>query len=272
LNTLTPQSADVALDPMAGTLQTGCIAYAPDFRSLPSPANVPTPCHCIGPQPGEKLCPCALRAVSDSFARVQVADPWARDGAQTAPDASPRRANVGSTVAPTVGATPVYAVLGIDPGPTQTGWCIYLPDAHRVLSCGVEENAVVLKRLQTVSYGRIAMEMIASYGMPVGREVFETCVWIGRFMQALALPESVDLVYRKDVKMHLCGTTKAKDGNVRQAILDLFPRTGGGATPQVGTKGQPGPLYGVSTHAWPALGVAITSNARSGRQPQERKS
>ncbi|MGX9693809.1 hypothetical protein ACTJNK_25970 [Achromobacter anxifer] len=225
----------------------------------------------------------SMQEAPDSFARAGTGNtmaevvasldpnPWARDGAQTASIASPRRANAGSTVAPSVGADVVYAVLGIDPGPTQTGWCIYLPDAHRVLSCGVAPNTQMLERLQTVSYSRVAMEMIASYGMPVGREVFETCVWIGRFMQALALPESVDLVYRKDVKMHLCGTNKAKDGNVRQAILDLFPRTGGGATPQVGTKAQPGPLYGVSTHAWPALGVAITSNARSGRMSQERK-
>lgn len=222
---LAAKQADIALDPLAGTL-------------------------------------------AGSYARAQ-ADPWARDGAQAAPHASPRCPKAGSGVPPLPGGAPVYAVLGVDPGPTQTGWCVYLPDTHRVLSCGVAENAKMLERLRTVSYSRVAMEMIASYGMPVGREVFETCVWIGRFMQALALPESVDLVYRKDVKMHLCGTTKAKDGNVRQAILDLFPRTGGGATPQVGTKGQPGPLYGVSTHAWPALGVAITSNARSGRKPQE---
>jgi hypothetical protein len=94
--------------------------------------------------------------------------------------------------------------------------------------------------------------------MPVGREVFETCVWIGRFIQVWHDPDAVKLVYRKDVKLHLCGTTKAKDPNVRQALLDLFPRTGGGKTPQIGVQKQPGPLFGVSTHAWPALGVAIT--------------
>ena len=231
--------ADVALDHMAGTL-ADTYARAPTFGL-------------------EKI-------------NTAVADPWARDGAQSSTICPESRASACGTVAPSVGPEAVYAVLGIDPGPTQSGWCVYLPDTHRVLSCGVAPNAQMLDRLQSIRYSRVAMEMIASYGMPVGREVFETCVWIGRFMQAMALPESVDLVYRKDVKMHLCGTNKAKDGNVRQAILDLFPRTGGGATPQVGTKGQPGPLYGVSTHAWPALGVAITSNARSGRQPQERKS
>lgn len=48
------------------------------------------------------------------------------------------------------------------------------------------------------------------------------------------------------------------------ALLDLFPRTGGGATPQIGTKAKPGPLYGVSSHAWAALGVAVTAKHQLG--------
>lgn len=160
-------------------------------------------------------------------------------------------------------------ILALDPGPEQTGWVLFDGELH---GSGVLPNAELLGYLSIglapVRGGSlegpptIAIEMIASYGMPVGREVFETCVWIGRFMQAWHSPDAVRLVYRKDVKMHLCGTSKAKDPNVRQALLDLFPRTGGGATPQVGTKGQPGPLYGVSTHAWPALGVAVTVRAQ----------
>jgi hypothetical protein len=96
--------------------------------------------------------------------------------------------------------------------------------------------------------------MIASYGMPVGAEVFDTCLWIGRFMQKWSqharctLPS---LVFRKDVKMHLCGVTKAKDANIRQALIDKF-----GAP---GTKKAPGRLYGIKSHAWPALAVAVTA-------------
>jgi hypothetical protein len=155
-------------------------------------------------------------------------------------------------------------ILAIDPGTTESGWCIY--DGARVLDSGVMGNAEMLYAIPDVPADRLAIEMIASYGMPVGREVFETCVWVGRFVQACRAPEKVELVYRKDVKLHLCGTAQAKDPNVRQALLDMFPRTGGGKTPQIGTKDQPGPLYGVSSHAWAALGVAVTVMAQNQRR------
>lgn len=149
-------------------------------------------------------------------------------------------------------------ILAIDPGTNESGWCLY--DGERVRASGVMPNSTMIDHLpnQHDLVDVLAIEMVASYGMPVGREVFETVRWIGRFQQAWMWPEDVRLVYRKDVKMHLCGTTKAKDSNIRQAILDLFPRTGGGKTPQIGIKALPGPLYGVSSHAWPALGVALT--------------
>lgn len=155
-------------------------------------------------------------------------------------------------------------ILAIDPGTTESGWCLYA-DGNVSLS-GVMKNG---EMLQTIAAAKshhmpteIAIEMIASYGMAVGREVFETCVWIGRFVQAWHSPDAVRLVYRRDVKLHLCGSPKAKDANIRQALLDMFPRTGGGKTPQIGTKSQPGPLYGVSSHAWAALGVAVTALAQ----------
>lgn len=157
------------------------------------------------------------------------------------------------------------SILAIDPGTEESGWCVF--DGGAVAASGVMSNAEMLDYLQRAHFAinghRLAIEMIASYGMPVGREVFETCVWIGRFTQAWHIPGAVELVYRKDVKMHLCGTTKAKDPNVRQALIDMFPGTGGGKTPQVGTKGQPGPLFGVSSHAWAALGVAVTAGAKA---------
>lgn len=152
-------------------------------------------------------------------------------------------------------------VLALDPGTTQTGWCLLSEDG--VDGSGVASNADVLRLLSHCPAANVlAIEMIASYGMAVGREVFETCVWIGRFQQAWREPEAVQLVYRRDVKLHLCGSPRAKDPNIRQALIDLYPATGGGKTPQIGTKASPGPLYGVSSHAWPALAVGVLVHSR----------
>jgi hypothetical protein len=152
-------------------------------------------------------------------------------------------------------------LLSIDPGTEKSGWCIF--DGKEVILSGVSPNAEMLEYVKGLHWAvcgyRLAIEMVASYGMAVGREVFETVRWIGRFQQAWHDPEAVQLVYRKDVKLHLCGNPRAKDANIRQALLDMFPRTGGGKTPQIGTKSQPGPLYGVSSHAWAALAVAVTA-------------
>lgn len=150
-------------------------------------------------------------------------------------------------------------ILALDPGPEQTGWC-ELRDG-RIEESGVMPNSLMLSVLPTVSgadeHCRLAIEAIASYGMAVGAEVFSTCIWIGRFQQAWRDPDAVRLVYRKDVKLHLCGTTKAKDTNIRQALLDRF---GPGKDKAIGKKASPGPLYGVKTHAWSALAVAVVAS------------
>jgi hypothetical protein len=140
-------------------------------------------------------------------------------------------------------------ILAIDPGTTESGWCQF--DGKAVVQCGIWSNALMLEWIAESGSQILAIEMVASYGMPVGREVFETCVWIGRFQQAWRDPEAVRLIYRKDVKLHLCGSPRAKDANIRQALIDRFG--------SIGTKAQPGPLYGVKSHAWAAVAVAVTA-------------
>lgn len=139
-------------------------------------------------------------------------------------------------------------ILAIDPGTTSSGYVLFAGGI--AADSGVLANNRVLEMVRTWP-GPLAVEMIASYGMPVGAEVFETVRWIGRFQQAYQDPDAVRLVFRKDVKMHLCGTPRAKDANIRQALIDKL-----GAP---GTKKNPGPTYGVKSHAWAALGVAVTA-------------
>lgn len=153
-------------------------------------------------------------------------------------------------------------IFAIDPGSVQSGWVHY--EDGRVLACGVDENeALLLKLLDARMSDELVIEMMKARGMPVSNDEMRTLVWIGRFQQQWHKPSSVRLVYRADVKLHICGSMKAKDANIRQALIDMFPGTGGGATPQVGTKAKPGPLYGMASHAWPALAVAVTAQARA---------
>ena len=148
-------------------------------------------------------------------------------------------------------------ILAIDPGTEQSGWVLY--DSGEVVGCGVLPNPDMLARVQAGGAGLqggsmgvdlLAIEMVASYGMPVGREVFETVIWTGRFQQAWRDPESVRRVPRLAVKMHLCHSARAKDPNVWQALVDRFG--------PVGTKLNPGPLWGVKAHMRAALALAVT--------------
>ena len=156
---------------------------------------------------------------------------------------------------------PYGHIWAIDPGTTKsalvrldgaTPWRSEIADNERIVD-------LLLARIRGVPGDTLlAIEMIASYGMAVGKTTFETCVWIGRFVQAWQ-PGDVRFVYRREVKSLLCGSMRAKDANIRQALIDRYPASGGGKTPQVGTKAQPGPLYGFNSHLWSALGVGIVA-------------
>lgn len=151
--------------------------------------------------------------------------------------------------------------MAIDPGPERSAYVFYDVAWGRLWNAEIVANETILEKFahQSLWPQRVAVEMIASYGMAVGAEVFETCVWIGRFIQAY--PGPTDRIFRRDVKLELCGSPRAKDANVRQAIVDLY----GGKAKAIGTKKSPGPLYGVRADSWQALGVAVTWAAKNGQ-------
>lgn len=142
-------------------------------------------------------------------------------------------------------------VLAVDPGTHESGVVRY--GEGRVLFSGVLPNADLLKILRDDNSDVLAIEKIVSYGSAVGQETFDTCVWIGRFMEAWGQPDDVLLIPRRAVKRHVCGPGKWGDPDVRKALLEKVG-------PQ-GKKSDPGPTYGVKSHAWSALGVAVTADA-----------
>lgn len=140
-------------------------------------------------------------------------------------------------------------ILAIDPGNVQSAVVEW--DGEQVWYAKIIENNELLERIyNNMHIGDMVIEMIAGYGMPVGKEVFETVYWIGRFCEAWK--GAFARVFRKDVKLHLCGSNRAKDSNIIQALKDKY-----GDKP---TKNRPNPVYNghkLKKDEWQAFALAV---------------
>lgn len=145
-------------------------------------------------------------------------------------------------------------ILAIDPGPTHSAFVVW--DGEAIHRASKWPNSELLSNIpclgKTVDY--VACELIQCYGMPVGKEVFDTAYFSGRIWErVVSMADNAghfSLVSRRDVKLHLCGQARAKDGNIRQALIDRF-----GAK---GTKKEPGLTYNLKADTWQAFALAVT--------------
>jgi len=144
-------------------------------------------------------------------------------------------------------------ILAIDPGTTESAYVLYGIDSQLPLRFAKVPNEDMLELVLEGKFDCLVIEEVRSYGMPVGRHIFETVKWYGRFHQAS--PHPVEYIGRIEVKNALCHSSMAKDANVRQALLDRY---GGSDKVAKGTKADPGPLYGMVADMWAALAVAET--------------
>lgn len=153
-------------------------------------------------------------------------------------------------------------VLAIDPGPVESA--VVRWDGKRVSLAekALNENVIAGIRSGMLHADSFHIEMIASYGMPVGREVFDTCVWIGRFYETwwMARRQNAWLVYRQAIKLHHCHSARAKDGNIRQALIDKYGKPG--------TKKNQGVTYDLSGDTWQAFALAtfVTETIQTAKQ------
>ena len=163
-------------------------------------------------------------------------------------------------------------IFAIDPGTTESGFCVVDYDTMKPVKFGKVRNTDLMDIIHDICFGTppdnlvFCIEMIAGYGQAVGREVFETCVWIGRFRQTVedfyVFP--VRYVYRKDVKLALCGSMKANDANIRRALIDKYAkhdlRSG------KGTRNNPDWFYGFKKDIWQSYAVAETWKEMEGER------
>lgn len=155
-------------------------------------------------------------------------------------------------------------ILAIDPGNVHTAWL--MSDGN---GCPIkfrkEPNEDVLKSIdlhRAFGANVLAIETLHPRGMPTAFEEMQAQLWAGRFIQAWGGPYVQ--IKRSDVKMSICGLTRAKDSNIRQALIDRW----GGKAMAIGKKKTPGPLYGISADCWSALAIAVTVATRQDLYPE----
>jgi hypothetical protein len=144
-------------------------------------------------------------------------------------------------------------ITGIDPGPTESGVVRFDFATNVLVDSYIIDNDSLIKRIEIIVKisDVIVFEKIASLGMAVGADVFETVFWTGRLFERINPDICIrDRITRHEVKINICHSARAKDSNIRQALIDRFGKQG--------TKKNPGVLYGMKTHLWPALAVAAT--------------
>lgn len=146
-------------------------------------------------------------------------------------------------------------ILAIDPGNVMSAFCLMRSD-YTPIDKGKVQNADLLAYIEENGKGvdHLVVEMIASYGMPVGAEVFETCVMIGmieHLADQMSIPHS--RVFRQEEKLYICHDSRAKDANIRHALIDRFARFD--KHRGTGTKKCPDYFYGFASDMWAAYAV-----------------
>ncbi|HSW63359.1 MAG TPA: hypothetical protein VLH56_08620 [Dissulfurispiraceae bacterium] len=152
-------------------------------------------------------------------------------------------------------------IIGIDPGAEKSAVVIYQHDYKQILHAMILSNAELVREIASIDLPyhtapTVVIEWINNMGLPVGNSVFETCRQIGR-MEAAFIREGwrVELLSRNAIRMQLCGRTAGvNDAVIAQAVINRF---GEDRQQAVGTKKNPGPLYGIKRDLWQALAVAI---------------
>ena len=149
-------------------------------------------------------------------------------------------------------------IFAIDPGNEKSAYCV-MDDNYKLIEFAKMPNRELMdKMLEWLRDGirTVVIERMMNYSANVGRTVYETCEWIGRYSQEAEKLTEVKYLYRKDEKMNLCGTMHSNDSMIRKALIDRFAKhdfkTG------KGTRKEPDTFYGVSADCWSAIAIAVT--------------
>lgn len=148
-------------------------------------------------------------------------------------------------------------ILSIDPGTTESAFVIMGDDCKPERFGKISNEELLSNIYKEMNIGLCVIEKIECYGAKVGYEVFDTCVWAGRFHEAaINVNIPVEYVTRRDEKMTLCGTMRANDKAIRAALIEIFAEHD-----FVNGKGKADNkdwFYGFKADIWAAFAVGYT--------------
>ncbi len=113
-------------------------------------------------------------------------------------------------------------------------------------------NLFIQKTINGFIIHKFIIEDVTCYGMPVGKDVMDTCKTIGRLQERLGVirdKRDIILAPKRYIQLHFCNTTRSKDTNIKRVLLDRFG--------EKGTKKKKGITYGLKDHAWSAFALTI---------------
>ena len=154
-------------------------------------------------------------------------------------------------------------MLGIDPSNIDSAYCTINMETLEPIQFGKEDNYVFREMLRNrdVSFDCVAIEDLQNMGMPAGRSLFDTAKEIGRLTEILEEQGySIEYVYRKEEKLHICGSQKANDATIRRALIDRFCTWD--FKHGKGTKDRPDFFRGFKADIWMAFCVAVVAVER----------
>lgn len=148
-------------------------------------------------------------------------------------------------------------ILAIDPGPTVCGVVLYVPEIGAVLEHhkAMPVAEVVRRLVWDAIPDAVVIERVQSSGIS-GASLLRTSEVVGLLWGASYRTAARALVYRRQVCSELQVHGKGKDAQVRERMIEMH---GGSKEVAVGRKSMPGPLYGIASHGWQALGLACAA-------------
>lgn len=135
-------------------------------------------------------------------------------------------------------------IFAVDAGDKVSSWVLFDPAEQRIETKWLDmPNDDLLALIGTADYNVFAFERLAPMGFCVGKEVFDTIEWNGRFRHAAEIRNGVTVfpITRKQCVVHHTGSAKGGDSAIRTAMIARF-----------GKENLPGVTYDV----WSALALS----------------